>query len=58
MKKAMHFVLDEEEIIELIRILMDEDAEGALVFLKTQEAHAGRMPTAPIEAPAYIGAFC
>ncbi len=35
MKKAMRFVLDEEEIIELIRILMDEDAEDALAFLKT-----------------------
>jgi len=36
MKKAMHLVLDEKEIIELIRILMDDEAEDALAFLKTQ----------------------
>ena len=35
MKKAMSLVLEEEEIIELIRILMDDDAAGALAFLKT-----------------------
>jgi hypothetical protein len=34
MKKAVNLVLEEEEILELIRILMDDDAEGALVFLK------------------------
>jgi hypothetical protein len=34
MKKAIHLVLDEEDIIELMRILLDEDAEGALVYLK------------------------
>jgi len=35
MKKAMNLILEEEELIELIRILMDDDAEGALAFLKT-----------------------
>ena len=35
MKKAVNLVLEEEEILELIRILMDDDAEGALAFLKT-----------------------
>ncbi len=34
MKKNLHAVLDDEEIIELIRILMDDDAEAALAFLK------------------------
>jgi hypothetical protein len=34
MKKALNLVLEEEEIIELIRILVDEDAESALTFLK------------------------
>jgi hypothetical protein len=35
MNKAVNLILEEEEIIELIRILLDEDAEGALAFLKT-----------------------
>lgn len=35
MKKGFQLVLDDEEIIELMRILMDDDAEAALVFLKT-----------------------
>jgi len=35
MKKAMNLILEEEEIIELIRILLDDDAEGALAWLKT-----------------------
>ena len=34
MKKALHVALDDEEIIELMRILMDDDAEAALTFLK------------------------
>jgi hypothetical protein len=34
MKKSLHILLDDEEIIELIRILLDEDADGALAFLK------------------------
>jgi len=33
-KKATQLVLDDEDIIELIRILMDDDAEAALAFLK------------------------
>jgi len=34
MKKAINLTLEDEEIIELMRILLDEDAEGALAFLK------------------------
>ena len=34
MKKNVQLFLDEEEIIELIRVLLDEDVEGALAFLK------------------------
>ncbi|MBN1147973.1 MAG: hypothetical protein JXA78_12015 [Anaerolineales bacterium] len=34
MKKAMSIPLDDEDLIELLRILMDEDAEAALAFLK------------------------
>ena len=34
MKKAIKLALENEEIIELMRILLDEDAEGALAFLK------------------------
>jgi uncharacterized protein YhaN len=36
MKKAINLALEDAEIIELIRILMDDDAEAALVFLKTR----------------------
>jgi len=35
MKKALNLILEDQELIELMRILMDDDAEGALVFLKT-----------------------
>ncbi len=35
MKQAMNLVLEEAEVIELRRILIDDDAEGALAFLKT-----------------------
>ena len=35
MKKALSLALEDDEIIELMRILLDDDAEGALVFLKT-----------------------
>jgi hypothetical protein len=35
MKKSLQVVLEDPEIIELMRILLDEDAEGALTFLKT-----------------------
>lgn len=34
MKKPITLVLEDADIIELMRILMDEDAEGALIFLK------------------------
>ncbi len=30
MKKALNLVLEEDDLIELLRILIDEDAEGAL----------------------------
>jgi len=34
MKKAITLSLDDADIIELMRILMDEDADAALAFLK------------------------
>ena len=34
MKKVINLALDDEEIIELIRILMDDNADDALAFLK------------------------
>ena len=34
MKKTLSIVVEDQDIIELIRILMDDDAEGALAFLK------------------------
>ncbi len=34
MKKTMNLVLEEADLMELIRVLMDDDAEGALAFLK------------------------
>ena len=36
MKKAITLVLEDEDLIELIRILLDEDEAGALAFLKTR----------------------
>lgn len=35
MKKTLNLVVDETELIELMRILMDDDAVGALEWLKT-----------------------
>jgi len=35
MKKAFSLVMEDEDLIELIRILMDDDADSALAFLKT-----------------------
>ncbi|MCL4880402.1 MAG: hypothetical protein KJ064_27370 [Anaerolineae bacterium] len=35
MKKVITLPVDETELIEIMRILMDDDAEGALAFLKT-----------------------
>jgi len=34
MKKALTVLLDDKEIIELMRVLMDSDPEGALEFLR------------------------
>jgi len=34
MKKSLSIVLEDQDIIELMRILIDNDAEGALTFLK------------------------
>lgn len=34
MKKNLSVVLEDEDVIELMRILMDDDPEGALAFLK------------------------
>lgn len=36
MKKSIHLVLEETELIELVRILIDDDPEGALDFLKAK----------------------
>lgn len=33
-KKALQLILEDAELIELARILMDDDAQGALAFLK------------------------
>lgn len=34
MKKSLPIVLDEADLIELVRIMMDDDADSALAFLK------------------------
>jgi hypothetical protein len=34
MKKGINLVLDDEQIVELIQILIDDDSEDALKFLK------------------------
>ena len=34
MKKILALPLEDEEIVELYRILLDKDAEGALAFLQ------------------------
>lgn len=34
MKKALHLVLEDEDILELMRILIDDDSIDALAFLK------------------------
>lgn len=34
MKKVINLALEDEDVIELMRILIDEDADGALLFLK------------------------
>jgi len=35
MKKSIHVILEDPDVIELMRILLDDDAEGALTFLRT-----------------------
>jgi len=34
MKKTLSISIEDQDLIELIRVLIDEDAEGALDFLK------------------------
>jgi len=34
MKKGINLTLEEQDIIELMRILMDDDVDGALAFLR------------------------
>lgn len=34
MKKALQIILEDKDIIELMRIMLDKDTEGALTFLK------------------------
>ncbi len=34
MKKTLTLTLEDQDIIELMRIFLDEDADGALAFLK------------------------
>lgn len=34
MKKLLALPLEDEEIVELCRVLLDKDAEGALAFLQ------------------------
>jgi len=33
-KKSLSLVVEDEDLIELMRILLDDDAEGALEFLR------------------------
>ena len=35
MQKAMSLVLEDEDVFELMRVLVDDDAQGAPAFLKT-----------------------
>jgi hypothetical protein len=35
MKKSIHVILEDPDVIELMRVLLDDDAEGALTFLRT-----------------------
>jgi hypothetical protein len=34
MKKAINVTLEDDEIVELIRIMLDEDKDAALAFVK------------------------
>lgn len=42
MKKAMNLIMEEEDLIELMRILLDDDRDGALAFLRTHFAGKAR----------------
>jgi hypothetical protein len=33
-KKALNLVLDDRDLVDLVRILIDDDAQGALTFVK------------------------
>jgi hypothetical protein len=34
MKKGFNIIFEDDQVVELMRILIDEDAEGALAFLR------------------------
>jgi hypothetical protein len=34
MKKGLHLILEDKDILELMRIMIDDDTDGALTFLK------------------------
>lgn len=42
MSKAINLILDDEDILELLRIQMDDDAEAALAWLKAHFRGTGR----------------
>lgn len=42
MNKNLNIVVKDEDILELMRILMDDDAEGALAYLKIYGSNALR----------------
>jgi len=46
MSEVMNLILDEADILELERILLDDDAEAALVWLK---AHLAGKPSHVLE---------
>ena len=35
MKKGINLIFEDQDLIELMRVLMDDDANGALAILKT-----------------------
>jgi hypothetical protein len=41
-KKSLNLILEDQDILELMRILMDSDAEGALEFLRKHFKGKGR----------------
>ncbi len=34
MKKSLQIILDDADVVELMQILLDDDSEGALAFLR------------------------